>query len=101
MTVLQRRFKGIVDRFGDTFVISGASHRGVFGILAPAVAARYVTGSVIDAAARPIRSAYVAHDDTAAVGNSASWEGGTYTVQKVVPIRFRGETVAKLLVLTQ
>lgn len=101
MTVLQGRFTGIVDRLGETFVISGGSHKGVFGILSPAVAARYVSGSVIDAAARPIRSVYVAHDDTAAVGNSAVWEGGTYTVQKVIPIRFRGETVAKLLVFTQ
>jgi len=101
MTVLQSRFKGIVDRLGETFVILGSPHRGVIGILSPAVAARYVSGSVIDAAARPIRSVYVAHDDNSAVGNSATWDGATFTVQKVIPIRHRGETVAKLLVFTQ
>lgn len=101
MTPMQRRFKGTVSRLGETFTIGGSPHVGIFGILSPGVAARYVTGSVLDAAARPIRSSYVAFDDTATPGSSAVYEGATFTVQKVLAIRHRGETVAKLLVLTQ
>jgi hypothetical protein len=101
VNLLQRRFQEIVKRSGENFTVSATTHKGIFGILPPGMAARYLTQAVLDASERPIRSVYVAWDDTTAFGDIATWDSLDWTVQKVVSVRNRGVVVAKLLVLTE
>jgi len=99
MTAIQRRFKSVLERIGDTFTVSGNNRKGIFAILPLERAKEFLTQSELDAAGRPLRMAYVEYDDVAAVTNSVSWDGLTLTVKKALNIRAKGETVARLLVL--
>ena len=99
MTAIQRRFKNVLERIGDTFTVSGNSRKGVFAVLPVEKAKGFLTQAEVDAAGRPLRIAYVPFDDTTAATNSVSWDGLTLTVKKALNVRAKGETVARLLVL--
>lgn len=99
MSALQRRFKNVLERIGDTFTVSGNNRKGIFAILPLERAKGFLTQAELDAAGRPLRMAYVPYDDTTAVTNTVSWDGLTLTVRKALSVRAKGETVARLLVL--
>src|SRR5690242_17960408 len=99
MTPLQRRFKKIVERFGDAYTVSSTTGVGIFVPVTTGQAGTYLTSSELGAAGRPIRMAYVPYDDATSAGASIVWNTLTLSVLKAVPIRFCGTTVAKLLVV--
>lgn len=99
MTAIQRRFKNVLERIGDTFTVSGNNRKGIFAVLPLEKAKGFMTQAELDAAGRPLRMAYVPYDDATAVTNSVSWDGLTLTVKKAISVRAKGETVARLLVL--
>lgn len=99
MTPLQRRFKRIVGRFGEAFTVGATPGTGIFAPISSGFASVYLSDSERSAAARPIRVAYVAYDDTTAETATLAWDGLTLTVKRVVKVRFQGATVAKMLVL--
>src|SRR5262245_60558989 len=99
MTALQRRFKNVLERIGDTFTVSGNNRKGIFAVLPNERAKAFLTQTELDAAGRPLRMAYVPFDDATAVSNIVNWDGLTLTVKKAIGVRAKGETVARLLVL--
>ncbi len=99
MSAVPRRFKDVIARFGDDYTVGAASRKGIFVPVSPGRALVYLTQAEVDAAGRPIRFAYVAHDDGTALNDSVSWDGLTLAVKKVVRARYRSETVAKVLVM--
>ena len=101
MTALQSRFLTLVDRLGENFTIGGVTHRGIFGILPPSVAGRYVVQAVLDASDRPFRSVYTAYDDTSDEADIVTWNSVIYTIRRVVEMRVGGVVVSRLLVLTE
>lgn len=99
MTPMQRRFRKLLQRFGESFVSAGRTGTGVITTLSSGNASNYLTRTELDAAGRPIRIAYVPFDDTTAEFATLTWDGLILTVKRVVSVRFRGVTVAKMLVL--
>lgn len=99
MTPLQRRFKRIVDRFGEAFTSAGHSAKAIFTPVSSSVVNTFLTWTESDVADRPIRMAYVAFDDTTTESAMIAWNGLTLTVKRVVEVRFEATTVAKMLVL--
>ncbi len=99
MSPLQRRVKNVVRSLGDSFTVIGATRYGIFRVLSRGQALIYLPVATVDAATLPIRTAYVSFDDATALSDSVSWDGLALTVAKVVNARWRGEAVAKLLVL--
>ena len=99
MTVAQRRVRGAVSLRGDAFTVGVDSRVGVFSVLSMSDAEGYLTAAEIGAAAIPVYAAYVAFDDSTAVNDTVVWNGLSLTVKRVVDLRSRDVTMAKLLVL--
>jgi hypothetical protein len=99
MTVLQSRFCGLVQRFGEAFTVGGNARTGIFAPVSPGQASIYLSSAELEVAARPVRVAYVRFDDPTALNDSVSWDGMALSVKRVVKVRFRGVTVVKVLVL--
>ncbi len=99
MTALQRRFKNVLERIGDSFAFGGSSRKGIFTVLGRERAKDFLTDAEIATLALPMRLAYVPFDDTTAASDTIIWDGFTLTVKKVVGLRAKGESVAKILVL--
>lgn len=99
MSALPRRFQAIITRLGDAFTVGGASGKGVFAVLPAPAMGTYLTDAEIGAATRPVWLATVAYDDATNASDTLTWNGAAYTVVRVVQARFRGETVARVLVL--
>ncbi|MCH7903168.1 MAG: hypothetical protein IH944_01220 [Armatimonadetes bacterium] len=99
MTVAQRRVRGAVALRGDAYTVGVDSRVGVFSVLAMADAEGYLTAAEIGAASLPLYAAYVAFDDATVVTDMVVWNGLSLTVKRVIELRSRDVTVAKLLVL--
>ncbi len=97
---LAKRFRGVIRRLGDAFTSTAGAGLGVFATLSPAEAGRYLSDADPASVGRPIRLAYVPHDDATATGQSVTWQGQTLNVANTVDLRYRGATVLRVLVLT-
>jgi hypothetical protein len=98
MTAAQQRFRAVILRLDDSFVVSGATRKGLI-----ATSRRYrdfLTTNEADAVLRPIRALYVPYDDPTPVGSGLVHDGKSWLVRQVTPLRFAGTTVAKVLILT-
>lgn len=98
MSALPRRFKSVIERTGDSYLVGGNSRKALVAVLDGGRAGGVLTQAEIDTLAKPIWLAYVPHDDGTAVNDTVSWDGLSLNVKKVVKARAQGETVAKLLV---
>lgn len=99
MSLLPSRAKSVILRKGDAFTVSGNSRVGLFRIVSFGRALLWATPSEADTYNKPIRLVTVPFDDTTTIGDSISWDGLTLVVKKVAKIRFRGETVARQLLV--
>lgn len=100
MNPLQRRLKALIARVGDSFTVGGSSRKGVFGLLGVSRAKDLLPAGTVDALGRPLRVATVAYDDATAASDTVTWDGADYTVEKVLKVRWRDSTVARVLVLS-
>ncbi|HRF61143.1 MAG TPA: hypothetical protein PLH94_14665 [Fimbriimonadaceae bacterium] len=99
MTALQLRVRNAIRNVGDGFKVGLVSGVGVFSVVSPGYASRYLTDVQLDTLARPLRIATVPFDDATTAGATVEWNSLNLTVQKVVDIRHRGQTIARTLVL--
>ncbi|MBI5706270.1 MAG: hypothetical protein HZC36_04700 [Armatimonadetes bacterium] len=98
MSIIPKRFKGVIELIGDDYLVSGNTRKAIVTILPSERAKDFLPQADIDASAKPMRLAYVPHDDATALSDTVAWDGLSLTVKKVVSARARGETVAKMLV---
>ncbi len=98
MSAVPKRFKSVIERIGDTYTVGGNSRKAIVFVLPKDRAHDFLTQVEIDAGAKPLRLAYVPHDDATVATDSVTWDGLSFTVKKVVAARARGETVAKMQV---
>lgn len=96
MSAIPRRFKSVIERLGDTYSVGSSSRKAIVSVLPLARALDFISQSEIDLGTKPLRLAYVPHDDVTAENDLVSWDGLSFTVKKVVSARARGEVVAKL-----
>lgn len=99
MTAVQRRFKNVISRLGDSFTVGASSRVGVFAVLSPSGARSYLSDADLSLLGRPLRLVYVPYDDSTAVSDVVAWDGLSLTVKQIVKARHAGETIAKLMVL--
>jgi len=99
MSAPATRVLGIVSTQGEPFTVSGASHTGVFTIVPASRHLAYLTQTEVDAVAKPIYLVLVEANDSTASGSTVTWNGGSWTVKRVLPLRLKGETVAKMLLI--
>lgn len=99
MTALQLRVRNAIRNAGETFEVGMTTGVGVFSLVSPGYASRFLTELELDSLARPLRVAAVPFDDGTTVGSTVEWNGLDFSVEKVVEIRHRGQTIAKTLVL--
>jgi len=99
VTVLQRRFKNVLQRIGETFTVAGNDRKGVITIAGRKRAEDFLTDAEFAAATPPLRIAYVPYDDATAESETVAFDGRSYAVLKVVNLRAKGETVARILVM--
>lgn len=100
MTLVQRRFKGVIERLGDTFTVGAVAGKALVAPLAFEDAQTYLTSSEIAAAALPIWALYVPFDDATVAGATLTWNGLSYTVQRAVDWRFQDAVAFRLLIAT-
>jgi hypothetical protein len=100
MSPVQRRFKTAIELMGDAFTSGAATRRAIFAFISSGQALSYLSPSELDLCTRPLRLAYVPYDDPAGVSDSVVWNGRTFVVKKAVGARWRGELVARLLLLS-
>jgi hypothetical protein len=99
MSAIGRRFGTAIERLGDLFDLKGTAYRGVFSVISATRAGILLTEAQMLGAGRPFRMVYVSPSVPAAAGDSVDWNGGTYTIKKVVPMRLRDETLANALII--
>ncbi len=100
MSITAARFKAAILRVGDPFTVGGSGRTGWFRVISYGRALLYATPSEAASYAKPIRILVVPYDDPTGVGNTVVWDGLSLTVQKVVKIRRRGETIARHLLVS-
>lgn len=98
MSAIPKRFKSVIERIGDAYTVCANSRKAIVAVLPSARALDFLTQAEIDAGSKPLRLAYVSHDDATVATDTVTWDGLSFTVKKVVKARARGETVAKMLV---
>lgn len=98
MSALSNRFKETISRLGDDYNVSGQTRRAIVTVLPSERASALFSDAELAEFDRPLRLAYVAHDDGTIVDDTVSWDGLSLNVKKVVRTRARGEIVAKMLV---
>jgi hypothetical protein len=84
-----------IREFGDA--ITGGI--GIVVALSREKAEGYLTDAEIAAAAMPIYAAYVPSDDGTSLAATVVWNGLSLTVKRIVSIRLKSETLAKVLVM--
>lgn len=99
MTALQRRASSAIHRLGDSFSVGGSSGKGIFRVMPYREAEDYLTPSELVTATMPSYLAYVPHDDGSTAGSVLTWNAMSLTIQRVVGLTIRDQTVLKLLVL--
>lgn len=100
MSPLQKRFRNVIEISGDPVTIGGSSAHALMSPISYSQAAVYMSLSELDSAtSRPLYGAYTAHDSPGIADDTFEWSGSSLTVRKVMHLRARGETVAKLMVL--
>lgn len=100
MNPIQRRFRRVIQRLGETYTTSGRTGFGVFTTVGPGLAGTFLTKAELDAHGRPLRFAYVPADDPTTLATNLTVNGLVLTVLKAIDLRHRGSTVARLLVLS-
>ncbi len=98
MSAVARRVEGLVNRHGESFTVGGAPRRGLFSPISSGFVRSFLAQAELDGVAPPFWVCLVAATDATAVGDVVEWNGTSSTVRRVVPARFRGSTVARLLV---
>jgi hypothetical protein len=90
-----KRFRGVIARVGEAF-------EGGTAVFAPLT--REEAGSLLPLFALseegPFCLAYVPFDDTTAIGATVTWQEREHTVARIVELRYAGESVVRMLVLT-
>ena len=99
MSALQTRAKNAVLRVADTFTVSGNARKGWIRICSYGRALLYATPAEVDTYSRPLRILLIPHDDPTSVGDTVVWNSLSLSVKKSADVRFRDETVAKVLLL--
>jgi hypothetical protein len=99
MTPAVGRFVGVVNAQGEPFTVSGVDHLGVFSVIPSSSHLSYLTQAEVDGASKPIWLVLVSAIDSTSSGATLIWNGGSWTVMRILPLRHKGETVAKMLVI--
>jgi hypothetical protein len=99
VTLLQRRFKAVIERLGDTFTVGGTPGKALVAVLPFADAQTYLTSAEITAAAKPIHAMYVPFDDATATAAAVDWNSLTLTVLRAVELRLQDESVLRMLIV--
>jgi hypothetical protein len=97
MEALHRVRRAIASR-AESYTVGFSSRKGVFALISPSRAARYIPQATIDTANRPIWAVVVADSDATVAGDVISWDGLSLTVLKVVKRRYRSTLLFKLLI---
>jgi hypothetical protein len=95
MSALRDRLSAAIKGYGETV----ASSTGIVVSLSREMAESYLTDAEVAAAAMPVYAAYVRYDDATSLAATVSWNGLSLTVKRIVPVRLKGETLAKVLVM--
>lgn len=99
MNSLRRRSNELVRRFGEPFASQGMLRKGIFTRLAWEDVEALLSSQEQAVARRPVEMAYVLASDPAQASDHIDRSGEEYQVLRVLEARFRGETIAKMLVL--
>lgn len=98
MTLIQRRFKAVIERLGDTFTVGAVAGKALVAPLAFEDAQTYLTSAELAAAGLPIWALYVPFDDVTPAGATLTWNGVSYTVQRAIDWRFQDAAALRLLI---
>jgi hypothetical protein len=100
MTPLQKRFKNVIERMGDTCTVNSVASAAMFAPISPSSVKTYLEDAVFNTiSARPIYLGYVGYSVAASPAQTVVWRGVNYTIKKVFELRARDQTIAKMLVL--
>lgn len=99
MSPAQRRLRLAIERMGETFTVGGVSHIGLAQPISATKAGIYLTEAESSGAGRPFRMIVVPPDDTTAAADTVTLNGSNVVAKKVIPVRVKGETVGKMVVV--
>lgn len=100
MSRIPSRIGAALSRIADEFTVGANTRTGVFWPCPAEEQGAWLTTTELGAAGRPVWLAVVPAGDVTAVADTVVWNGLTLTVKRAIPLRWRGETVARQLVLT-
>jgi hypothetical protein len=99
MTGAQYRMSRVIERCGEEITAGEGSTVGIVTLLHPEAARKHLTDAEIDAAARPIYTIVLKHDN-ASVEAELEVNGSPVTVLKVIERTLRGVVICKLAIAT-
>ena len=98
MTEAQYRARRAILRNAEEFTVAGTPHQGIFTIISPGSARRFLDDAAIEAAGRPLWLIVVPDTDTTEEADDIDWDSMTLTVLKVVRRLLRGDLLYKALI---
>ncbi len=99
MSAVQRRFKKVIEQHGESITVGGQPATAVAVPISPSQARIYLPDSELGVTtSRPFLTVYVPEGSPGSPGDTLDIDGLAYAVQRVVDLRYRGETVMKILV---
>lgn len=99
MTAIQRRLKAAIARNCDSIEIDSVEKTAVVTLLPRGFAYSLMDLAIVEGAARPMRLAYVPYDDDSEEGDAVEYDGETFELLRIVPVRTKDQTVVKMLAI--
>jgi hypothetical protein len=99
VSAIQTRAKNAIEGVAESFTVSGNTRQGWIRICSYSRALLYATPAEVDTYARPLRLLLIPHDDPTTVGDTVLWNSLSLGVKKAAEVRFRGEVIAKVLLI--
>ena len=97
MVGAQYRARRSILLHSEDFTASGSARKGIFAIMSPGAARKYLPDSVIDPANRPIWAIFVPDDDATVDTDTIAWDGLSLTILGIVDRRMDGTLLFKII----
>jgi hypothetical protein len=97
MVEARLRARRSILRNAESFTAKGVGRKGVFTVISPGSARRFLSDGAIEGAARPIWAILVPDFDTTLVTDDIDWAGQSLTILGIVERGYRGTVLYRFI----
>lgn len=96
--MVAERLAGLIGRHGEAMTVAGVAVTALVSLATPNQTSPFMESDGAYLVNRPIYHGLVVSSVAAAVSDAVVWQGVSYVVHHVHPMRWRGAVVAKIVI---